>query len=247
MNRIHTRAITLLIAACLTACSDNDAPETTPVVLNPVDEFTSIDEQTGTIYIKDLPASVGNTYASGHIPVYFNLEKHSIINPYNNDGIIQELPEAQIQRATWDVAFTSIYNSYITFNNGTTTGTPGFGGPGRGAMIVIDKPFDELDEAPADADFEAFMQNQTSSGWQDFPVGSKGWYFYRLQSHIMSAISGITLVFRTADGKYAKFEMKTVYLGNPESPTVNTPAPYLTFRYYLQNDGSRNLSTRNRQ
>jgi len=250
MNRVykylHTQyclAACLLVAINLSSCSD-DEPQVSPVVLNPIDAYTSIDEQTGTIYVKDLPGSVGNSYSSGHIPVFFNLEEHVIINPYDDAGKLLELPAQQTQSDAWDVAFTSIYNSYITFNNGTMPGTPGFGGPGKGAMIVMDTPFDELDEAPADDAFETFMQMQTSSGWEDFPVGNKGWYFYSLQSHIMSAITGVTLVFRTATGNYAKLEMKTLYLGNPENPTVNTPAPYFTFRYFLQADGTRNLSTR---
>lgn len=246
-HKIRLHAAAILLAAALGACSDDDDAKPAEVVLTPIDQYASIDEGTGTIYIKDLPGSIGNTYASGHTPVFFNLKDHTIINPYDDTGIIQELPEQQAQSNVWDVGFTSIYNSYITFNNGTFPGTPGFGGTGQGAMVVMDALFDELDEAPTDETFAAFMQQQTSSGWEDFPVGNKGWYFYSLQSHIMSAISGVTIVFRTADGKYAKLEMKTLYLGNPENPTVNTPTPYFTFRYFLQSDGSRNLSTRNRQ
>lgn len=234
-----------LLVVLLAACSDgDDDTHTTPVVLTPLDTYTSIDERTSTLYIKDLPGSVGNTYESGHIPIFFNLEDHAIINPHDTDGAWLTLPQGKAQDNHWDVCFSGIYNSYITFNNGTIADTPGYGGTGQGGMVVLDALFDELDEAPADEVFDAFMAEQTSSGWHDFPVGHKGWYFYSLQSHIMSAISGVTIVVRTGDGKFAKLEMKTLYLGDPENPTVNTPAPYFTFRYFLQADGSRNLSTR---
>jgi len=234
-----------LLIVLLAACSSSDEKTgTPPVVLTPLDTYTSIDERTSTLYVKDLPGSVGNTFESGHIPIFFNLEDHTVINTHDAEGAWLTLPEAKAQDNRWDVCFSGIYNSYITFNNGTIQDTPGYEGTGKGGMVVLDALFDELDEAPSNETFDAFMAEQTSSGWHDFPVGHKGWYFYSLQSHIMSAISGVTIVIRTGDGKFAKLEMKTLYLGNPESPTVNTPTPYFTFRYFLQEDGSRNLSTR---
>lgn len=230
--------------AAFAACSQEEETQPRQVVLTPIDDHTSMDEATGVIYIEDLPGSVGNTVASGHVPVFFSLEDHQIINPYNDDSILQELSESRKKSTDWDLAFTSIYNSYITPNSGIMEDSPGYGGSGKGAMVVLDTLFDELDEAPADEVFDAFMAEQTASGWEDFPPGDKGWYFYSLDSHIMSAITGVTIVVRTADGKYAKVEMKSLYLGSPDNPTVNTPAPYFTFRYYLQSDGTRNLSTR---
>lgn len=231
----------VLLAAC---SSSDDEADTIPVVLTPIDTYTSIDERTSTLYVKDLPGSVGNTFESGHIPIFFNLEDHTVINAHDTEGTWLTLPEAKAQDNRWDVCFSGIYNSYITFNNGVIEGTPGYGGTGNGGMVVLDALFDELDEAPSDEIFDSFMTEQTSSGWHNYPQGHKGWYFYSLQSHIMSAISGVTIVIRTGDGKFAKVEMKTLYLGNPENPTVNTPTPYFTFRYFLQEDGSRNLSTR---
>jgi len=245
MNRLSIYSSCCLALLVMAACSDD--PKPAEIVLTPVDEYVSRDEATGTIYIKDLPGSIGNTQVSGHTPVFFNLEEHRIINPYDDQGKLLELPETDQKSYAWDVGFTSVYNSYMTMNNGSAEDTPGYGGPGRGAIIVLDAPFDEVDEAPADEAFNTFMSGQTDVGWEDFPPGYKGWYFYSLQSHIMSPITGITIVVRTAEGKYAKLEMRSLYLGTPENPTVNTPAPYFNFRYYLQEDGGRNLSTHKNQ
>ena len=51
---------------------------------------------------------------------------------------------------------------------------------------------------------------------------------------------------RTANGKYAKLELVSMYKGAPAVVTnLYWPAPYFTFRYYVQQDGSRNLATKN--
>lgn len=237
------KVVLMIIGSLFFSCSEEAEPEK-EVELTAVDTYTSIDESTGTIYITNLPGSTGSTYETGHIPVFFNLENHDIINSYAEDSSLMELSDEQKASTTWDVAFTSIYNSYITINNDTIEDSPGYGGAGVGAIIVLDELFDELDEAPSDEDFAIFMETQTATGWEDYPPGQKGWYFYSLDSHIMSAISGVTIVLKTANGNYAKLEMETLYLDNPENPTVYTPTPYFTFRYFLQEDGSKNLSTR---
>ena len=236
-------SLSMSVMLLIVSCSGEDNITEPEIVLTAIDEHTGIDEATGVIYVKDLPGSVGNTYASGHISVFYNMENHRIINPYSADDRLTELPEAQKISNEWDLAFTSIYNSYIAANNGTVEGSPGYGGSGKGALVVLDVPFDDLNEAPSNEVFDAFMEEQSTTGWEDFPPGDKGWFFYSLNSHVMSAIAGVTIVIRTPDGRYAKMEMQSLYLNSPENPTVNTPAPYFTFRYYLQQDGSRNQNT----
>lgn len=240
---VRSFLVLLTAAFLLASCSEEDDMPEPITVLTSLNKYTSVDETTGVIYVEDLPGSVGNTFASGHVPVFYNLENYEIINPYNDEDILLELPEEQRLSIDWDVAFTSIYNSYVRPNNGSVESNPAYGGEGKGSMIVIDALFDELDLAPSDEEFDAFMAKQSASGWEDFPPGDKGWYFYSLDSHIMSAISGVTIVIKTPEGNYAKMEMSSLYLGSPENPTVNTPAPYFTFRYFLQSNGSRDLRT----
>ena len=146
-----------------------------------------------------------------------------------------------LKNADWDLAFTNEYNSLVAINSGTAAGTPGYGGPGKGAMVVIDKYYDQVTEAPSD---EVFNESGiTAAGWD--AGNGNGWYFYSRQNHICVPIKGRTFVIRTAAGKYAKLDLVNIYLGNPPQVTdLFWPAPYLTFRYYVAEDGSRNLSTR---
>ncbi|RXK83940.1 hypothetical protein ESB13_12575 [Filimonas effusa] len=148
---------------------------------------------------------------------------------------------AYLKNADWDLAFTNEYNSLVAINNGTATGTPGYGGPGQGAMVVIEKYYDQVTEAPSDEVFNG--SGITAAGWD--AGNGNGWYFYSRQNHICVPIKGRTFVIRTAAGLYAKLELVNIYLGNPPQVTnLFWPAPYLTFRYYVAEDGSRNLSTR---
>lgn len=144
---------------------------------------------------------------------------------------------------SWDLAFTDLYNSLVIVNNGTNVKSPGNGGAGKGAIVLYDQPYSSITTAPDDAYFAA--NNLNSIGWDGYPLPSnKGWYFYSMTTHLARAMPNRTFVVRTADGKFAKLELISMYKGNP--PTVTDllwPAPYFTIRFFLQEDGSRNLAT----
>lgn len=139
---------------------------------------------------------------------------------------------------SWDLAFTEVYNALVYVNNGSVAG-PGFGGPGKGTIIAIDSPYSAVTVAP---DTES---NLNFVGWDGYPqTYNTGWYFYSLSTHLAIPIRNRTFVLRTAEGKYAKLELINVYQGNPPAVTdLYWPAPYFTFRYFVQEDGSRNLKT----
>jgi len=181
--------------------------------------------------IKDLPGDIGNTVGSGtpFTPFYFSFKTGA------------KIAESKKVSTEWDIAFAKEYNSYVSINNGTNTESFGFGGTGKGAMVVVNQSYDQIKEAPADAEFA--NNGITAAGW-DSGAGN-GWYFYELKTHIAVPVINRTYVLRTADGKYAKLQLISMYQGAPATVTdLNWPAPYFTFRYYVQQDGSRNLSTK---
>jgi len=181
--------------------------------------------------IKDLPGDVGNTVGSGipFTPFYFSFKTAAKVD------------EAKKVSTEWDIAFAKEYNSYVSVNNGTDNGSFGYGGAATGAMIVINQAYDQVKEAPSDATFSS--NGITSAGWD--PGSGNGWYFYDLKTHIAVPVLNRTYVLRTAEGKYAKLQLISMYQGAPATVTdLNWPAPYFTFRYFVQQDGSRNLSTK---
>ncbi|WP_316820872.1 HmuY family protein [Pedobacter gandavensis] len=180
--------------------------------------------------VKDLPGDVGNTVGSGKPfePFYFSLKT------------VAKVPASEKLSSAWDLAFAKEYNSYVSINNGSDANSLGFGGPGKGAMMVINQAYAQLKTAPSDAEFTA---NGISSTGIDVGNGN-GWFFYEMNTHIAVPVKNRTFVIRTAEGKYAKLELISMYKGAPAVVSdLNWPAPYFTFRYFLQEDGSRNLST----
>ncbi|WP_437919340.1 HmuY family protein [Sphingobacterium sp. LRF_L2] len=147
-----------------------------------------------------------------------------------------------LQTDQWDLAFTGPYNSEVFVNNANDPYNPGYGGAAtKGAVLMIDSAYSAVTWAPTDEEFD--NSDIIKIGWAQ-SNDAYGWFFYSLDTHIMVPIQNRTWVIRLASSKYAKLELVNAYQGNP--PTVTNlywPAPYFTFRYYVQQDGSRNLQT----
>jgi hypothetical protein len=185
--------------------------------------------------ITDLPGDTSATMADGGN----NNFKNMYFSFAANEAVL--IGDDDKKSLRWDLAFTGPYNAEVYVNSTDNPYNPGYGGPGKGAVVQIDRPYDQVVTAPSDESFAASAI--TKIGW-DAGNGA-GWFFYSLANHICVPIRNRTFVLRTAGGKYAKLEMINVYKGNPPVVTdLFWPAPYFTFRYYVQQDGSRNLQTK---
>lgn len=142
----------------------------------------------------------------------------------------------------WDLAFTGPYNSEVYVNNAKQTGNPGFDGPAtQTAVVLIENAYPTVSTAPSDQDFDQSTLGKIGAAAS---LSSKGWFQYNEQSHLMQALPNRTYAIRLPDGKYAKLQLVSAYKGNPPVVTnVNWPAPYYTFRFFVQQDGSKNLKT----
>ncbi|MBB6107947.1 HmuY protein [Mucilaginibacter lappiensis] len=179
--------------------------------------------------VNDLPGDVGKTISTGFKTFYFSFSTNAKID------------SGQKKTSQWDIAFAKEYNSYVSINSGTNDASYGFGGTGKGKMVAVNKAYDQVTQAPADDEFA--INGITATGWDS--GSGNGWYFYDLKTHLAVPVKNRTYVLVTADGKFAKLEMVSMYKGAPAVVTdLNWPAPYFTFRYFVQQDGSRNLSTK---
>ena len=129
----------------------------------------------------------------------------------------KEVPAGDAKTKNWDIAFSK---TTIATNSGTS-------GPGEGGAIVLEKPFDQVSEAPKDG-----YKTDGDAGYA-IPGGSgNSWYKYDMSVHAILPIPGRTLLVKTANGKLAKLEIISYYKGAPEDvPTEESS--YYTFRYTI--------------
>jgi hypothetical protein len=140
------------------------------------------------------------------------------------------VPNADSATTKWDVGFK---RTTIIINGGTS-------GPGAAGAIIQSKLFDEVTEAPADG---YAVDNKTANPAYAIPTGSgKGWYTYNGQANTITPTAGKVLIFRTADGKYAKVEILSYYKGNKATPTSTDVSGYYSFRYVYQPNESTQFS-----
>jgi hypothetical protein len=146
------------------------------------------------------------------------------------DGAV--VPAADSASAEWDLAFKS---TTILVNGGTS-------GPGEGGVAVLeDTSFAAVTEAPP---AEAFAVDQGTDREETAIRGGagNGWYAYDFATGIVSP-RPVVLAVRTADGRYAKVQIESYYLGAPGPGEIapDVGFRYYTFHYLFQPDGSREL------
>ena len=129
----------------------------------------------------------------------------------------------------WDIAFRA---SDIIVNGGASMGTtdePTRNGD-AGAYIVTGTMADVTE-----VDASLFTQD-SGNGYAIMSGSGNGWYTYAgPPTFLITPTAGRILVFKTADGKFAKVEILSYYEGAPENPDAFTDqSRYYTFNYVYQ-------------
>ena len=129
----------------------------------------------------------------------------------------------------WDIAFRA---TDIIVNGGSSMGTidePNRNGDG-GAYIVMGTIADVTE-----VDVSLFTQD-SENGYAIMSGSGNGWYTYTgPPTFLVTPTAGRILVFKTADGKFAKVEILSYYQGAPDSPDAFTDqSRYYTFNYVYQ-------------
>lgn len=98
-----------------------------------------------------------------------------------------------------------------------------------GVLAMPGIAFDEVTEAPE----TGYAMSAVSPGGDTVNAALEDWYEYGFFSHLLEPRQAVYVV-RTADGKYAKFEILGYYCPGAEPGCV-------TLRYAYQGDGSQRL------
>jgi hypothetical protein len=173
-----------------------------------------------------------------------------------------EAPAKYAKTARWDMGFNGLYNSFIAGNSGADGSNLGYGGPGAGGILILEKAFDEVVDIPSDAQFKTKGGVVGTDEHGDFGVGT-GWYLYDFGGGLMSnssfdkqhvayalsspmtmtngtKLNARTIVVRTGKGNYAKVKMISCYKDafTPDQWFRTTPHMFFTFEYVVVPKGS---------
>lgn len=180
----------------------------------------------------------------------------------------KELTADYRKTSRWDLAFSGLYSSFMSANNGADTGNFGAGNDASGGIFIVEKPFDQVTEVPAADQFKSGKEVYGTDENGSFGEG-KGWYLYDFDGdqvrdgaydnrHIAYAlgepltlkngktVGARTLIVKTAKGDYAKIKMISVYknIFKREDFTRAAPKMYFTFEYVLVPKGSTKFEIR---
>ena len=133
----------------------------------------------------------------------------------------------------WDVAFRG---TTIIVNGGTSLGSADEPGrTGDAGVYIFNGTMAEMTAVET-----SLIIQDSADGYAITSGSGNGWYTYAgAPTYLISPTPGKILVFRTRDGKYAKMEILSYYLGAPENPDAfSDPSRYYTFNYvYQPNEG----------
>lgn len=154
---------------------------------------------------------------------------------YFNLSTGEHVPEAAINATNWDISFYALDRTIIVAVNSGSEGT------GNAGAQIVESGFDDLSTAPESGYLSGLDATGDYLNWSHYTGSTE-------PQHAILPKPGTTIVVKTADGKYAKIQMLSLYEGNPnagspEFANLSTrPAfGYFSFRYGTQKDGSRNL------
>lgn len=156
--------------------------------------------------------------------VYFNL--------LTGETVSGDLVESE----EWHISF---YGEARSVNICTNSAEEG---PGNTLVQLMETGFDDLSEAPGSGYVTGAEAMPDFTSWANYTGSTSS------PQHAVLPKPGLTIVVKTGDGQYAKLQVISLYEGNPNTTTEEfsnletRPAfGYFTFRYALQNDGTRKL------
>lgn len=255
-----TNLLCVAMAMFAIACSKSDT--NTPDVNPPVDTAT-VDVKTGVYTLADLAADTNATSGAAARAFYYSLEDQKTIPASQVQTANWDIAFTGTYNST-----ILINNGKAKYSPGY--GGPGLGGIYLVKDAAIDAeyyvgPQKALKAVPARRLFDsAFAHVKTvpvtddqlltndGIGLDYFGPSTDGWAFYDFYglqfpdanpdsvAHICYSMPR-TLIIKTAKGHYAKMVIYSIYKDAPELPTRAHKPGFVTFKYAIQKDGSKQL------
>jgi hypothetical protein len=219
MIKIKILFSVLILVACTTFISCDNSSDPDPIVSEKISDLNADYAPYESPLPTDRPPiRVGETNQY----TLFSFKTGAIVDAIN------------IDTDKWDIGFRS---TSIIVNGGTS-------GSSTVTAQIVSGTLESITEAPVDGYKSDNKNGATAEERNAIPAGSgKGWYTYSSGSNLIAPIAGKVIVVKTADNRYAKFEILSYYKG---APTTVSPEPagadkdrYYTFRYVYQPNDTR--------
>lgn len=240
----------LFITSMGSACSNNDVP-TPEEEIDEKEEFTIINEYTkqdtnGVVYVTDYPldpALISEDRFTYEAYTYFDFNTHAFV----------AADKAQ-SPTDWDIAFVGKDGDQI-FTNGFQFNAQFLDpleGDNRTAYLKGD--FDSFNSIPAESEFTNrwTLTAATPETIAGSSIPNQYWatidYSEELGTQNITPLDDNLVVYKLTDGHYVKFKMISIYQGaltNPTKEDYATKRGYISFQYYITEEGSTDLSTTN--
>jgi hypothetical protein len=155
---------------------------------------------------------------------------------YLNLSTGEQIAEASVNATNWDISFYGKDRAIVVAVNSGSEGS------GTAGAQLVSTGFDDLTQAPE----SGYLPGKDATGdylkWSNYTGSTTD------PKHAVLPKPGMCIVVKTADGKYSKIQLLSLYKGNPNTSTAEfadlatRPAfGYFTFRYATQTNGSRNF------
>lgn len=246
----------LLLAGSLAACSKNDDKQE---VIDPGGNTVTV--KTGVYSVVNLVADTNATSAGNAVELYYSLEENKVIpaslkqtskwdivfygiynsSVYPNNGAATGSPgfggpgTARLYVVA-DRKFDAQYYDTTNFKPKTLPIPRQLWNTAFDAVKTV--PVTDGQMGVRDAGLDHFQNNFDGWGYYDFygslfPDDPK-------MAHVVYAMPRV-IVVKTTKGHYAKVIIENIYKDNPAAPSRDNKPGYVTFRYAIQMDGSKNL------
>lgn len=258
MLRTYLVSMGLLLFAA--SCSDNN-DDAKPA---PEPEDSTVVIETGVYTLANVAADTAATSSAAAKPFYYSLEDQRVVpasqvQTSNWDIVFTGTYNSSIYANNGTAQYSPGYGGpgkggiYMVIDQQIDAGY--YGGAGQvlksiPARSLFDTAFARVKTVPVNDN--EFKTNE-SIGLDYFSGSSSGWAYYDFYGTMFpdqpyDSVTHVcynmprTLVVRTAKGNYAKLIIYSIYKGAPEKPTRSYRPGFITFKYAIQKDGSKNLN-----
>ena len=243
----------MLVAACSTS-----KDTTTPVVPVPEDTTTI---HTGVYELANVAADTNANSSNAAKAFYYSLEDQKVIpasqvQTTNWDLAFTGTYNSSIYANNGKAQYSSGFGGpgkggiYLEMNNGIDAMY--YNGEGQVLKMIPPRSlFDSAFSLVKTVNEDLFKTNE-SVGLDHFSGSGDGWAYYdfygsQFPEQPYDSVTHVcynmprTIVVRTAKGNYAKVIIYSIYQYAPIIPTRSYKPGYITFKYAIQKDGTKNL------